>query len=295
MEKGIVELSSNNMHSLSCIRGPVPLYMLKHAIVYHWLIRVHNHFTIRICMVKVTSIPELVSVYDGPGDQSPLLTATKHMPFGDRFSPVINVVHNTNLSTEYIYCSTHQSYILIEGNNSTIITQYSHIQYSQYRSKIEGVVHIASNEKIINIHSNMWNPKSHQLVYMITTSTFKALHISAAEYTVNGSNIWDCMYGGLAILEDNKGNVTTRMTLCNMDDGDFVKRTQPSITLNVPTVYVISSSYHPYSILDVILTLSTTDHIPVFLNLLPYPYLDTYHHRSIISSKFIKFGRLYFT
>ena len=212
-----------------------------------------------------------MSIFDGPGSFSPLLKKVSSTRLS-QLSKCSNCFSNSNCSfyaeqdcvckTRNIICSTHVCYIMFKLSN--IVDDYAlqHvIVFKNVKRAANDIIHLNSNNFVFKYNTNNIIPSTHSKIIKLESDNYISLTMSRVN--VFTSNILDCVFGGLFIVEHIQNSYVTRLSLCDRDNiysdnkmtcyrGSNLLESY-SIHSSTSNVYIAGYHYKPYNNISVII------------------------------------------
>ncbi len=225
------------------INGIQCILQTKTNYIYHNLIQIDKIYLINI-HINMTSFDGTILLHDGPGNQSPLLVQT---------SSNINVT-----------CSTFQCYALFVQPFQNELTKdiSASIIFSKIYSNKSTDIYIKNTDQNLKLLNNSNNLSIQDTYYVFTEKNgFVSVFISLI--FLRTSSILDCVFGGIAILEDMNDGLKLRTNLCG-SDVDISTPIQVTSTTN--SLYISMYQYRPYSNIGAELQISQNPCKGVFLS-----------------------------
>ncbi len=275
------------------------LYELSHRTIYHWLVRVAKMSIIRLIIWK-SNLPfnSTLSVYNGPGNLSPLLTRlvrNQNMTIINSCDNSDNNVHtdtildneNTNHSQIIsqpmdIMCTTFVCYIMVDDSRRTNITESDFANILSFDARESNkhehsYIEATHSSQVIKLESSSnLQPTQQTIIKIFSADPNWHIFVKVTKYHIQSSNIWDCTFGGFSVLEKHI-QFESVFLLCNRgDDAPFTESTYLKRLVfysSKPYIYLMGPSFTPYSIYNVSVTISLSKCIGIFINPVAYPHI----------------------
>ncbi len=220
MEKNIIEIVYDRQNPLNYFTSLSPLYDIGTITIYHWLVRVQKIHKTQL-FVKPFTYQE-ITIYDGPGNLSPILLQVGNVV--DKQNTVNNNIKQGNVSdnnTIYvnITCSSFQCYLIltIHKNHKKDIDENT-VHYNSSNEHYIDVINIHNDTKHTIIMDHILT--SDHMVYKLVTKNGLGIFLNISNFNLTSSSIWDCTFGGVAVLEGGEHDPQSRMTLCGRERGE---------------------------------------------------------------------------
>ncbi len=229
MEKNIIKSVYDRHNPLNFFTSLSPVYDIGTITIYHWLVRVQKIHKTQLFVKSFTH--QEITIYDGPGNLSPIL-----LQAGDVVDKQ-NTINNNNIQGNgshnttkgnvadskmihvKVKCSSFQCYLIrtIHKNHIKDINENT-VHYNSSTEHYIDVINIHNGTKHTIITDHILT--SDHMVYKLVTKNDLGIFLNISNINMTSSSIWDCTFGGVAVLEGGEHDPQSRMTLCGRERGE---------------------------------------------------------------------------